>query len=228
MIPTSDLLIVVPARGIKRLPKKNVRMLAGKPLIAHTADAIGEAGLTAPCLLTTDDDEIAAIGRDLGWMVPFRRPPDLSNDDATTVDTVLHALDWFAAEHQGDPAAVMVLQPTSPLRGGDVLRRALAILAARAAVNAVISMSALHVPPSYVFIADENETLRPVAADDRPGPALVPNGALYLTRTVALRRAHTLYADPIAPVILDDRRAVDIDTEIDFRTAESLLEQSRQ
>lgn len=218
----TELLIVVPARGgSKRVPGKNARMLGGRPLLAYTADAMREAGLVAPCLLTTDDDEIAAVGRDLGWMAPFRRPAHLAGDDATTADAVLHALDWFAAEHGGDPRAVMVLQPTSPLRGGAVLRQGLDILAARPDVNAVVAVSALHVSAWFTFCIDERDTLQPLSGDDRP--VVVPNGALYLTRTAALRAGRSLYAPPVAPVMLDAERAIDIDTESDLAVAEALL-----
>lgn len=161
------------------------------------------------------------MGRELGWMAPFRRPARLAGDDATTADAVLHALDWFTAEHGGDPQAVMVLQPTSPLRGGAVLRRGFDILAARPDVNAVIAASALHVSASFTFCIDERDTLQSLSADDRP--VVVPNGALYITRTAALRAERSLYAAPIAPVLLDAARAIDIDTESDIAVAEALL-----
>ncbi|MBK8908195.1 MAG: acylneuraminate cytidylyltransferase family protein [Rhodospirillales bacterium] len=204
------------------MPGKNLRVLAGRPLLAYTADAIREAGLAAsPCLLTTDDDGIAEVGRGLGWLAPFRRPAHLAGDDATTADAVIHALDWFAAEDGADPKAVMVLQPTSPLRGGAVLRCGLDVLAARPEANSVIAVSPLHVSASHTFCIDECDMLRPVGADDRR--VVVPNGALYLTRTAALRSRRSLYAPPIAPIMLDAERAIDIDTESDLRVAEVLL-----
>ena len=220
----TDMLIVVPARGgSKRLPQKNLRPLAGKSLLAHTAAAIAGAALTAPVLLTTDDDTIAAEGRRLGWLVPFRRPAELSTDDATTLATVLHALDWFRTEKGSDPNAVMVLQPTSPFRGAACLKSAVAALARRPDIDSVIAMTALQLPPARLFTADANGIARPLGAEDGRRPVYAPNGALYLVRTKALRRQGTVYADAILPLVLDGARAIDIDTPADWRLAEAAL-----
>ncbi len=220
----TNLLVVVPARGgSKRLPGKNLRRFGERPLLAHTAEALTEANIEAPVLLTTDDDAIAEYGRGLGWMVPFRRPADLADDRARTVDAVIHALDWFAAERGGDPEMTMVLQPTSPLRGGACLRAALDLLRDHPGVDSVIGMTALHVAPAYLFHADSEGRATPIASDDYRRPVYVPNGALYLTRTPALRSNHTLFAGTLAPLVMDKARSLDIDTEDDLRLGEALL-----
>jgi len=220
----SDLLIIVPARGgSTRLPQKNLRALAGKSLLAHTAEAIAGAGLGAPVLLTTDDDAIAAEGRRLGWLVPFRRPAELATDKATTVAAVLHALDWSRAEKGRDPAAVMVLQPTSPFRGAACLKAAMAALARRPDIDSVIAMTAMHLPPARLFAAGADGIAHPLGADDGRRPVYAPNGALYLIRTKALRREGTVYAGAILPLVLDGARTIDIDTPEDWRLAEAAL-----
>jgi CMP-N-acetylneuraminic acid synthetase len=220
----SDLLIVVPARGgSKRLPQKNLRALGGKSLLAHTAEAIAASGIAAPVLLSTDDDAIAAEARRIGWRVPFRRPAELSTDAAATVSAVLHALDWYHDENGNDPAAVMILQPTSPFRGGACLKAAVAALARRPDVDSVIAMTALHLPPARLFAAGDNGIAHPLGADDGRKPVYAPNGALYLVRTKALRRAGTVYAGAILPLVLEGTRAIDIDTAEDWRLAEAAL-----
>lgn len=220
----TELLIVVPARGgSKRLPGKNLRSIGGTPMLARTAEAIREAGIEAPCLLTTDDDEIAVVGRELGWLVPFRRPPHLAEDATSTEDAVLHAVDWFAAANGGDPAAVMVLQPTSPLRGGVCLGEGLRLLRTRPELNSVVAMRPLHLSPARLYVADASGLLAALSPEDRRTPVLAPNGALYLTRTKALRSTGSLYAPPIAAVQMDSFRSTDIDTEDDLRLAELLL-----
>ena len=118
---TAETLIVVPARGgSKRWPGKNLKALDGRSLISRVAEAIMEAGLKARSILTTDDAMIAAEGRRVGLEVPFLRPAAISADTSTTVDVVLHALDWYKKTNGVDPRNVVVLQPTSPLRGGYV------------------------------------------------------------------------------------------------------------
>jgi CMP-N,N'-diacetyllegionaminic acid synthase len=221
---TAEFLIVVPARGgSKRVPGKNLKNLAGMSLLAHTAKAIEAANLRAPVLLSTDDDAIAAEGVRLGWDVPFRRPDDLAGDDAATVDAVLHVLDWHSRTHGAEPPAVMVLQATSPFRGGACLREAVRLLDTRADIDSVIAMTESHISPAQHFLVAEDGTGIPVA-DDWRCPVYRPNGALYLTRTAALRQARSLYAGKIAPLVIDDIRAIDIDTEIDFKLAEAALD----
>lgn len=190
--------------------------------MAWTADHIRESGLAARVVLSTEDNAIADEGRNLGLEVPFVRPSWLAAESATNIDVTLHALDWFHDAHGADPEAVMLLQPTSPLRGGDCLRAAVDMLAARPEAGSVVAMTALHLPPSALFLADGRGFAQAVS-EDRRRPVLVPNGALYLTRTAHLRAGRSLYAPPILPLILDPRRAVDIDTQADWDLAEALL-----
>jgi CMP-N-acetylneuraminic acid synthetase len=219
----TPLLILVPARGgSKRLANKNVRPLAGRSLIARTADAITESGLDAPVLLTTDDDTIAAEGERVGMLVPFRRPANFSSDTAPTIDAVLHALDWFRDEHDSEPDAVMVLQPTSPLRGGAILRAAVERLDARPDIDSVVAMTAVGLPANRMYFADAKGCAEAIS-NDRRHPIYMPNGALYLARTDRVRAERTLYAGSVLPLVLDPVRAVDIDTEEDWRFAEAVL-----
>ena len=220
---TLSLLIVVPARGgSKRLPGKNLKQLGGKSLIAHTAEAVARSGLEAPVLLTTDDAAIAEEGRRAGMLAPFLRPDDLAGDDAPTAAAVLHALDWFHDDSGGDPDAVMVLQPTSPFRGGNILRAALEMLEARGDIDSVVAMTEVHLPADKIFVADERGCAVPACAEARR-PVYQPNGSLYLTRTGALRAAGTLYAGHILPCVSDSLRGLDIDTAEDWRLAEALV-----
>lgn len=219
----TPLLILVPARGgSKRLANKNVRPLAGRSLIARTADAIAESGLDAPVLLTTDDDAIAAEGERSGMRVPFRRPSNIAGDTAPTIEAVLHALDWFRDEHGSEPDAVMVLQPTSPLRGGSILRAAVERLAERRDIDSVVAMTAVGLPANRLYFADANGCAEAIS-EDRRYPVFMPNGALYLARTERVRAERTLYAGTVLPLLLDPARAIDIDTEEDWRLAEAVL-----
>lgn len=215
-------MIVVPARGgSRRLPGKNLRCLDGRTLMARTADALTAASINAPCLLSTDDDAIGHAGRELGWLVPFRRPAHLSADDTPTVPVVIHALDWFRAEHGSDPALVLVLQLTSPLRGGACLARAFQMLEARSDADAVVAMTRLDRAPRHVFATGTDGFVQPLLHSDTPRPLATPNGALYLARTAALRTTGTLTPSRTLPLFLDAIGSLDIDDKYDWDLAEA-------
>jgi CMP-N,N'-diacetyllegionaminic acid synthase len=220
----TELLIMVPARGgSKRLPGKNLRKIAGRSLLEHTAEAVAQSGLSAPVMLTTDDTAIADEGRRLGWIVPFMRPAELAMDHVPTIDVVLHLLDWHQKNY-GDPTMVMVLQPTSPLRSGKVLAEAVARMRNDATIDSIIGMRAVHLPAAAIFTLDQSGAAQSIRPDDHRRPCYLPNGALYLTRATALRRERSLYAGRIVPQVMDDMQSVDIDTEIDLRIAEALYD----
>lgn len=218
-----SLLIVVPARGgSKRLPGKNIRPLAGRTLLEWTADAIRSSGLVADVVLTTDDEHIAAVGRRLNWLVPFCRPAELAADGVHLFKAVLHALDWYAGHRGRDPDNILLLQPTSPFRGGECLAEAVNRLQFRKEANSVVGMTRLKVRLSRVYSLDDRGLSRPVeVTSDSPG--YVPNGALYLVRTKAFRDAQSLFAAPILPLELDALHSVDIDEPADWSLAETLI-----
>src|SRR5581483_400682 len=107
---------LIPARGgSKGVPRKNIRLLGGKPLLAYTAEAALAAQRLTRVVLSTDDEEIAAVGQSFGVEVPFLRPVELAQDNTPTLPVVQHALRWFE-EHDTRFDAICLLQPTSPLR----------------------------------------------------------------------------------------------------------------
>ncbi len=113
------ILAIIPARGgSKGIPHKNIADVAGKPLIYYSIDLGLQAiqkGLIDRCIVSTDDDEIASVARNLGAEVPFMRPPEISTDTSKSVDFILHAIDYFERQNEFYDA-VLLLQPTSPLR----------------------------------------------------------------------------------------------------------------
>ncbi len=119
------LLTVIPARGgSKRLPGKNTRLLGGKPLIQWSIDTAKALPEALGIIVSTDDASIAEIAVRGGASVPWLRPPELSGDEAKSVDVALHALDWYE-KHAGEVDGLLLLQPTSPFRRMDSVRRGL-------------------------------------------------------------------------------------------------------
>ncbi|CAA7603172.1 3-deoxy-manno-octulosonate cytidylyltransferase [Acididesulfobacillus acetoxydans] len=123
---------IIPARGgSKGIPRKNIRLLGGKPLLAWTIEAALEAGCLDRLILTTEDEEIAAVGRKYGCEVPFLRPAELAQDSTPGIEPVLHALRWLAEREGYRPDYVLLLQPTSPLRRAEQIRECAARMLAK-------------------------------------------------------------------------------------------------
>ncbi|MBE0465958.1 MAG: acylneuraminate cytidylyltransferase family protein [Candidatus Desulforudis sp.] len=218
----------IPARaGSKGIPSKNIRLLAGKPLIVHTIQAAKESGIFDCLVVSTDGKEIAKIAGEAGAEVPFLRPPELATDDTPGIDTLRHALRWF--EERGKQYnCVMYLQPTSPLRSAADIMAAADLLIDRNA-EAIVSVSRVEHHPwwSNVLPADGcmKDFLKPDTATNRQElPAYYRlNGAIYLARWDFIRNRNSWLGPHTYAYIMSRKRSVDIDQEIDFIIAEALI-----
>ena len=210
---------VIAARGgSKGLPGKNVRLLGGRPLIAHTI----EAALACPALtrivVSSDDAEILEAARAAGCPAPFVRPAELAADRSSTVDVALHALDWVEA-HEPPAPDVVVLLPATLLDDPDA--------------DGVVAVTEPDYPPYWMLrIADRRlRWLFPEggAADHRQQlpAAYQPNGSIYALRTGVLRSQRTFYPRATAPYVMPREASVNIDSELDFEMAELLLARRR-
>lgn len=219
----TNLLIVVPARGgSKRLPGKNLKQLGDRSLLAWTATAIQDSRINAPCLLTTDSKEIATAGRDLGWTAPFLRPVELASDTATSLDTVLHALDWWRSQESKDPELVMLLQATSPFRRGQDLKNGLTLFADNVDATAVVGVC--DVRHNVMLQASEDGFLDSLERKATSDKVLAPNGAFYLVESRVLRDQRTFFPTKTIPLVMDEESSMDIDTEHDWSIAEVIVQ----
>ena len=229
---------VVTARaGSKAIPRKNTRLLAGKPLIAHTIDAARASGVLDRLILSTDDEEAAAIARERGCEVPFVRPAALATDETPHLPVMQHALTWLRDPDAYSPDWVMILLPTSPLRQPVHIREAIDLAAASGA-DSVVSVDEL--PPHYhpmrvvtideggwarLFVGGEPVRRRPGRRQDMP-KAWVLNGAIYLFRTALLFDAvePSLYGDKVAAYTMSPPYGLNIDDPGDWDVVERALE----
>lgn len=222
---------LIPARGgSKGVPRKNVRMLAGKPLIAWTIEAALAARSLARVVVSTEDEEIAEVARKWGAEVPFLRPPELATDEAPTLPVVRHALEWM--ERQGERFdAVCLLQPTSPCRRVEWID-ACAEMLERLGVDSVATV--LPVPaehnPDWVYFADERGLLRLSTGEKEPLPrrqdlpaAYHREGSVYLARTETVLVKNSLYGDSLAGYVVPSEESINIDTFRDWERAEEAL-----
>jgi CMP-N,N'-diacetyllegionaminic acid synthase len=221
---------IVPARGgSKGIPGKNVRPLGGKPLLVHTAEAALAARLLSRVVLTTDDEEIAKVGRACGLEVPFLRPAELALDDTPTLPVLQHAVTEL--ERAGDHFdAVCLLQPTSPFRRAGDIDGCIQLLETEG-LDGVVSV--LPVPPEHnphwVYIRNGNGLLRLATGEDQPiprrqelPPAFHRDGSIYVTRRGVLMEGNSLYGKRLGG-FLADSRSVNLDTPADWERAERLF-----
>jgi len=220
---------LIPARGgSKRIPRKNVKLFAGRPMIAHSLRAARAAGVFDRVLVSTDDAEIAAVARAHGAEVPFLRPAALADDFAGTDAVILHALDWLAA--QGRPATrFCCVYATAPFLRAEDLRRGLEVLATTGAATA-FSVTTYAYPifrSLRVNAAGRVELFWPEnfakRSQDLP-EAWHDAGQFYWGDTAKYLVERRLFSRNSAPVELPRQRVQDIDTPEDWAVAELMFQ----
>jgi len=223
------ILAVVAARGgSKRIPGKNIRFLAGKPLIAWSIEVVQGVAEVCDILVSTDASAIADVARAAGALVPWLRPQTLATDQAASVAVCLHAMAWYEGS-RGTIDGLLLLQPTSPLRRRETVLRGIELFR-RSGGRPVIGVSPAKSHPWWCFHV-EGETMRPFIADGLPQsrsqdlpPAYVINGAFYLATPDHLRAQRTFLSTEMAPLIMQSTgEDIDIDTDEDWRLAEATL-----
>jgi CMP-N-acetylneuraminic acid synthetase len=222
---------VIPARGgSKGIPRKNIRALAGKPLLQYTAESALAAKRLTRVVLSTEDAEIAEVGRRCGLEVPFLRPAELAQDNTPTLPVLQHVVGALEAVGQRYDA-VCLLQPTSPMRWSQDIDACIELLT-DAEADSVVTL--LPVPaqynPHWVYFRGDDGFFRLSTGEANPIPrrqALPPafrrEGSVYVTRRDVLMRQNSLYGSKLAGYVLAASRSVDLDTPEDWERAEELL-----
>lgn len=226
-------LYIIPARGgSKGIPGKNIKKLAGRPLIAYAIDAAKNAGGDERhIILSTDYDEIADTARGLGLPVKYMRPAELATDSSGSREVILDAMDW--ADRQGIVYdCVVLLQPTSPLRTSDDIKDALAIYTPE--IDMVVSVTDAATNPYYNCYETDSESgyLRISKGDgsltrrqDAP-KAWEYNGAVYVINPESIRRMPMGNFLKRVPFVMPRQRSIDLDTPTDWLIAEILMAQN--
>lgn len=217
-------LALVPARGgSKGIPRKNIKPFAGKPLIAWTIEAaLGSRSLDS-VVVSTEDDEIAEVARRCGAQVPFLRPAELAQDATPGIEPVLHALEQLPAFD-----AVLLLQPTSPLRTTDDINQCIE-LAQELGAPSVVSVSEPEEHPYWMYRLREDQRLQsfidaPKVSCRQELPRIYAlNGALYFALSGWLRRRRAFVTEETVAYVMPRERALDLDSLIDWKLGELLL-----
>ena len=220
---------LIPARGgSKRLPRKNIKSLCGKPLIAWTIDVTKESKYIDSVVVSTDDFEIKEVAEKFGASVPFLRPESLSNDNASSFDVVKHAIEFLNINKLNH--LIVLLQPTSPLRTVKELDDALELFISKKA-SGVVSVSECEHSPLWTNTLPENLSMSGFIRSEVQGKRSqdLPkfyrlNGSIYIYKTeVLLEQNQIFYDENVYGFETSLETAVDIDTALDFLIAETIM-----
>ena len=224
-------LAIIPARsGSKGLPDKNILLLAGKPLMAHSIEAALDSSCFEDVVVSTDSAQYAEIAESYGAWVPFLRPDDLSGDTAGSWAVVEHCLARLSSDYGKSYETVMLLQPTSPLRSADDIRSAFSLFNERKA-KAVVSVCEVDHSPQWCNTLGKDCSMDGFLSRTHSvgrqqlGTYYRINGAMYLVRTSLVQPPYDLYLDGSYALVMDKWRSVDIDDEFDFAYAAFLKSQ---
>tara|TARA_Y100000310_G_scaffold341747_1_gene441906 strand:+ start:5043 stop:5750 length:708 start_codon:yes stop_codon:yes gene_type:complete len=225
--------IITARGGSKGIPRKNIKDLAGKPLICHTIDAANKSKLLTRSIVSTDDTEIAEISKDYGGDVPFMRPAEFAQDESTSIEVVQNVVNEL--KKQGEEYDyIMILQPTSPLRIADDIDESIRI-AEKTGADSVMSMKEVDdfsakkmkkIIDGKVLPYFEDEGTASSRRQDLE-KAYRRNCAVYLTRTELIMNGD-LFGEKSMAYIMPEERSVDINQPVDFDFAEFWLKKQNE
>lgn len=224
----AKILAIIPARGgSKRIPGKNIKLLAGKPLIAYTIEAAKKSKLIGKVVVSTDDAQISEAAKKYGADV-IERPTELAQDETPTLPVMIHVLDVLKKREQYKPDFIILLQPTCPLRNEDDINNIIKLMAEGADSAQTFCKAVQH--PAYMVtikhgiaipIDKKGYTTR---SQDLP-EIYAKNGAVYGVTYDLLMNKKTLYGKNNKAAIMPVERSVEIDELSDFKLAEFYLKE---
>jgi len=231
-----EILALIPARGgSKGIPRKNILLFAGYPLIAYSIAAGLQANTVTRVIVTTDDQEIAEVARRLGAETPFLRPAELAQDRTPDLPVFQHALSWLAEHENYHPQVVVHLRPTTPIRPPDLVDRSVAVLLAHPEADSVRGIMPARQNPFKMWLMDgEDKPIRPVTTI--PGleepynsprqilpTAYTHTGLIDTIRPATILELNSMSGRTILPILFDPSYDSDLDTPEDWREAEKRI-----
>ncbi|WP_217586172.1 cytidylyltransferase domain-containing protein [Lentibacillus saliphilus] len=225
MINGKTVLAIIPARGgSKGVPRKNIKPLAGRPLIAWTIEEAKKSKYIDRLILSSEDKEIIKVAEEFGCEVPFQRPIELAMDDTPGVAPILHALEQVPTYDY-----VMLLQPTSPLRSIHDIDTAIEKIHKNNKTSLVSVTESENCPYWMYRIQDNDEIIPFLNSEDTPvrrqdGPKLYNlNGAIYISTPDSLKKHRSFIQSETVGYLMPKERSLDIDSEFDFKLCEFML-----
>ncbi|MFY9463339.1 MAG: acylneuraminate cytidylyltransferase family protein [Candidatus Sungiibacteriota bacterium] len=234
-----EILGIIPARGgSKSIPRKNIKMLAGKPLIAWSIEEAKQSRLLTRVIVSTDDEEIAAVARQYGVEVPFLRPAVLAQDLSPDTEFLLHALDFLREKEEYEPEIVVRLPPTSPLRIAGHIDEGIQKLLDMPDADAVRPICEAPKHPYKLWkISEDKKILEPFLPQSFTGfdepynlprqmfpKAYIHTGAMDVIRVRTIREQKSTSGKKLGFFFMTPEDSVNIDQPIDFEIAEFLMQ----
>jgi N-acylneuraminate cytidylyltransferase len=231
----TEVLVIIPARGgSKSIPRKNIRLFAGHPLIAYSIAAGLAAQMVTRVIVSTDDEEIAAVSRYYGAEVPFMRPAQLARDDTPDLPVFQHALNWLLNHEHYQPQIVVQLRPTSPYRRVWHIDQAISLLLERPDADAVRTVCIPFQNPYKMWRINQEGLMQPLIKTEFPEAYNLPRQELpevyWQTGYVdaawvdTITEKKSMTGNRILPLIIDPSEWIDIDSDNDWCRAERMLE----
>ncbi|MCP4264243.1 MAG: acylneuraminate cytidylyltransferase family protein [Candidatus Brocadiaceae bacterium] len=233
-VKNKKILGIIAARGgSKRIPRKNIREINGKPLVYYTIMAAKESRYLTDLILSSDDEEIIQYAKSQMVEVPFRRPDELANDEASSIDVVIHALDFMEEYKSIKYDYTCLLEPTSPLRRSidiDTLLENLANSNCDSSMSLVMSSCRSpyrirYIEDGEVKLAYKDKFYDFIKNKSKYPHAYLPGGGIFCSNVESMRKEKVLAPGKVKPYVMKSYWGVDIDEIDDFIIAECLLKQ---
>lgn len=225
-----QILAIIPSRGgSKGVEMKNIRKLAGKPLIEYSIIVAKKSKFIDRIIVSTDDQEIVKISESLGAEVPFIRPKQFASDSSSNTEVVKHTLNFFKKKESYIPDIILLLQPTSPFRTTKMIDDSIKLLK-KSNATSVLSVKEIKTHP-YASFKYNGKFLRPFKSNfqryrkrqERP-PLYYPTGSIYTFWYDTFKRYASILGPRIKPMLVkDDYAFIDIDTSFDFFISEMII-----
>ncbi len=224
------ILAIIPARGgSERVPRKNIKLLSDKPLIAYTIEAALKSKYLDRTVVSTDDKEIARISKKYGAEI-IKRPKKLAEDHITKEQVTEHTVRYLKRYKNYKPDIIIYLQPTAPFRNTDDIDNAVSLFLENKA-KSLVSVSEYS---PYWCLKIEKKYLRPffswkyfkMRSQDLP-KSYIPNGAIFISTPQVLQKYKSFYCNPILPYIMPKERSIDIDSQLDLMLAEEIIKNAK-
>ena len=233
--------LIIARGGSQRVPHKNIKPLAGRPLLAYSIEAARRSHYITRVIVSTDSESIAQVAIQEGVEAPFRRPPEISQGHSTELEAVEHALTWLRDHESYEPDLVALIRPTTPFRKSETIDRAIELLLNDPAAHSVRTVKLCSEHPHKMWVMDNDgrriRSFVPVEQKLREAHTLsyhllptiyVQNASMDVLRPSNIWNLRSTTGTEIIPLIMDEEESVDINSPLDFLLAEILMTQRAQ